>query len=640
MVTLDNDLQQKVNAAIRAGAPQLEAISRAQAIQEQRSRTSSKLGTSVMGNSGISGILGTMIRPFERATKTAGAAGYELLRPLLFGGDKQNQYFDPETRKARANPFLTEKDLNKFGTAGGATKETAKTLAGLASYAVPFGKGVNITSRALLPGAATGALFEASAPETSANKMITSAITGAATAGVLDKLLGGLTKGKLREKAITGKEKVIKPIVDKSSPLAYQQSRDLAESTFNLGLKGSAKNQSKQVGEIFTGLNQAADDLARGSNNTYDKLDVFNKIKNKLKGKINTTSPVGKEELELFWTRLSQEGDTLTDIGLRNVQKQANEVIGGLYGPKGKVVMDKAMSQTEIVNKAARDAISEIVGKNNKPLQDVLSQIAKIYEVSPGINKMAEQTVRIPFGGGIRASTRLGQSVQDLVARGRMNLSNKIPEQGLSSLVAPITRGSQYLRGSQQQQEPQLPTTQQPVQETQQQTNPLEQMLTPEFMQQAALRLSPKEFNRLKEAYSYTTEKGNAAKRKRSLILQQASPVLLRITESAMKAPTGIMGSLGALFGKLPGVAGGEAEYLSRDTEAFARLIASAFASEVGVATDKDVQRWKGMMPQPGDTAAERKRQMTKMIEQIYNEANATGMDVPPSLIQALQLLQ
>lgn len=124
----------------------------------------------------------------------------------------------------------------------------------------------------------------------------------------------------------------------------------------------------------------------------------------------------------------------------------------------------------------------------------------------------------------------------------------------------------------------------------------------------------------------------SAAVQKRELLLKQASPVVSRISKSASTAPTGLKGSLLALLGRIPGVEGGEAEFLKRDTEAFARLIASAFASEVGVATDRDVERWMGLMPKPGDTQRERDDRISKMAEQISNEAQALGMEVPPSI--------
>ena len=137
----------------------------------------------------------------------------------------------------------------------------------------------------------------------------------------------------------------------------------------------------------------------------------------------------------------------------------------------------------------------------------------------------------------------------------------------------------------------------------------------------------------------YAPEK-SAAVKKRELILNQAAPVLNRIVSSAMIAPEGWEGWWKATTGKIPGVAGGEAEFLERQTAGFARLIASAFASEVGVATDKDVNRWKSIMPKPSDTMEERQRMSQDLINQILSESQALGIEVPLPIIQSQLSMQ
>lgn len=118
-----------------------------------------------------------------------------------------------------------------------------------------------------------------------------------------------------------------------------------------------------------------------------------------------------------------------------------------------------------------------------------------------------------------------------------------------------------------------------------------------------------------------------AAAKKRQVQLKSVAPVLKRIKGYSETAPGGARGAFNSLIGRIPGVEGGDAEYLRRDTEGFARLIASALASEVGVATDKDVDRWKAIMPQPGDTQRERKDRMDSLIKQVETESGNYGID-------------
>lgn len=120
--------------------------------------------------------------------------------------------------------------------------------------------------------------------------------------------------------------------------------------------------------------------------------------------------------------------------------------------------------------------------------------------------------------------------------------------------------------------------------------------------------------------------------KKRQTILAQASPVISRIVSAGENAETGLLGAIMSQAGKIPGVEGGDAEFLRRDAEGFARLIASAFASEVGVATDKDVNRWLGILPKPGDTLKERRRQSKELVKQVEAESKSLGVPVPEEI--------
>lgn len=173
--------------------------------------------------------------------------------------------------------------------------------------------------------------------------------------------------------------------------------------------------------------------------------------------------------------------------------------------------------------------------------------------------------------------------------------------------------------------------------------SPKQQTPSPEGQYQQAWNAAPDLSTKNKIATAYKSAFGkelfaeenlSAAEKKRAILLSQSTPVLTRIIDAGLKAPTGLEGSMRAAIGGIPGVEGGEAEFLSRDTQGFARLIASAFASEVGVATDKDIDRWSKIMPKPGDTVSERIRQSEKLIEQISSEAKSLGISVPPEILE------
>lgn len=79
---------------------------------------------------------------------------------------------------AQGNAFLTPQQLQQTG----GVKQAGQDLAGAASYAVPFGEGANVVTRALLPGAISGGLQAASQNN---GNIAAGAAAGATGAGLL-----------------------------------------------------------------------------------------------------------------------------------------------------------------------------------------------------------------------------------------------------------------------------------------------------------------------------------------------------------------------------------------------------------------------------------------------------------------------
>lgn len=124
------------------------------------------------------------------------------------------------------------------------------------------------------------------------------------------------------------------------------------------------------------------------------------------------------------------------------------------------------------------------------------------------------------------------------------------------------------------------------------------------------------------EAYQEVFDKDKdkeptAADRKRINAINTAEGIFGQVEELALTAPEGIEGFVKGNIGSIPGVDAGSAEDLTRVTKGYAKAIASAFAGEVGVATDSDIERWLGLMPKPGDTLNERKRALERLKSQI-----------------------
>lgn len=117
--------------------------------------------------------------------------------------------------------------------------------------------------------------------------------------------------------------------------------------------------------------------------------------------------------------------------------------------------------------------------------------------------------------------------------------------------------------------------------------------------------------------YYYPETKLSSTAQKRVAILNQSEGIYKMVEDLALGSGTGLGAWFKAKAGGLPGVEGGSEEDLNRVNLALAKGLAGALASEVGVATDRDIERWLGLMPRVEDTMAERKRALSRLATEI-----------------------
>lgn len=400
------------------------------------------------------------------------------------------------------------------------------------------------------------------------------------------------------------------------------RAKDVAETTTKF--TGSASSKLGQLAEERAIL---TDSLNKLTSSKFAKTvpvegsALLKNIATEVGTTVDVTQGIGKTNLA-FWGNKIAKVKNAQDLG-----KVDKELLIAIQGA-GKGKREALQAIQKVVGNALKSRIHET--------EPIFESLSKLNAAEPVVQKAAGATWTVPFTN-IQVGTGGAQAAKDLLGRG-VQATSKLPMSQVAGQAIPraFTGG-----GTTEQYTP--PTMQEmgPIQQYNQTPKDSGLKISPETVALAMLTLPSKQANAIKAAYEVLggDTKVSANVQKRQLILNQAAPVVSRITESALVAPTGLAGSLASLFGRVPGVAGGEAEYLRRDTDAFARLIASAFASEVGVATDRDISRWKGLMPQPGDTHEERVRQVSKLIEQIYDESQSLGMDVPPEILETVSML-
>ena len=224
-------------------------------------------------------VLGSLARPFTSTIKRGGAAIETmalLAQSPAFRKSIMGQKLTPQEVKELAGYKPAFSETAAVRTRGEQAKISAQDLAGIGAWLIPFGKGASLTSKALLPGAASGGLFAASERNATPGSVAGGAATGAITAGILNKLLGA---GKATQKAgETLRQGVVKPKVA-ATPYAAAQEKAITQGIEKLGLKGGAAAQKGQMPGIMEKLSSQIDDILRQSKATEKSKVVIKAIK-------------------------------------------------------------------------------------------------------------------------------------------------------------------------------------------------------------------------------------------------------------------------------------------------------------------------------------------------------------------------
>ena len=658
----------------------------------------------------LSKIASAIITPAKRYAGLVGEAGAQTgrwltspaLRKSTFGMEmtpeetkevaemKPSYFMRPEELETAPSsipgaakiPLAPVTALEQFLKGSPLGKAGAKRTAAGMSYAIPYGKGAGVLTKALLPGAVTGALAEYSSPISTPGSVTRGAGYGAGTAGLLygagkvlnklkpagDELRRGVTNPQVPPGVYGArKEATLSETLDSLNPNTVEPK---IRNKFGLkAITGSAKAKYRKLAGWMDFLNDRISKTLKKSKKIFGNDDIQNLI-DKSNESIYTnlhdkTFNTARYEALSKLDEGILAGDPDIKISPTDFYKWKNYLGKNLKAAFRKPYKKEAVPLTtkESALMSLWESVDDIITNKITKAKADSSLQSTLHKVAPGLEFARRESLLRPMGAKI--TSRPAQALQDFLGRGLQTAGKGIEGAGdiTAQQITPETIQKLGAMFAGQQQPSQAPSINEPtITQTEGQaptaiqtgvpyqpsgiaTQPTQlggqAMPSQDLFGQAALvdiaSTGGENLNTIKnlQAFLFPEEEKDAATRKRELILKQASPVLGRVITSAIEAPTGVAGSWKAMTGRVPGVAGGEAEYLDRQTKGFARLIADAFASEVGTATDKDIERWLGILPKPGDTFEERVRMSQDLINQIIEESNALGMEVPSAIIQA-----
>lgn len=430
---LDQDLLENVNRAIAAGAPQEEAVMRARAIQEQRKKTKKP------------GFIRTLLTPFERVGRAVGSAGFELLRaganpemassktatriaanPMVRGASDIAKRLGVDLSYGKENPFMDEALLQRMSDPKQAAIETAKTTAGLASYAVPFGKGANIVSKTILPGATSGALFEAGQPGATKESVGKGAKYGAAGALLFkggEKLFRSLGGGGASVENRVGRSISGVGAKSKGKIFDYTREEEVLNALKREGLdplKNSSVDIKRKLDLVYPKIESQIDDIVSKSKNKFPIVNTKDSIADYLgygepdafaakyfdKGNKTMVDAVNGE-LRWLASQSGKEG-MITDKILNSWKKRLSSNLGPAFKRVSKE-LNTPLQQKEAALMDLWNYADAFIKTVNPKVKELTLRQSLLHKAAEGVGVASKK-------GGLRVPTQemsfLGQELQ------------------------------------------------------------------------------------------------------------------------------------------------------------------------------------------------------------------------------------
>ena len=522
---------------------------------------------------------------------------------------------------------------------GKLVQETGKTALEAGSYAVPFGKGAGIVQRSLLPGATSGVMRGLSEDDATLGSVAGAGVTGAVTAGVLDKVLG---LGKVATKTGQALEKgLIKPQV-RVGPTMVSQEEKIAQAAKEFGLSGIPGQRLAQVDELYKGLSSNLDDVlsqstAKASSET---------IKTAMRQKLTDMGLTGAQYDDIVNASLNR-------IGAGDVTAKS---ISALKSTIGKELPSKVWDMgpstaSQEVRYAMWQALDDVLTGIEPGAKAITSKMSKLYDLAPGLAKGRAATVPIPLTG-IRVGAAPVQAVQDITAKGLQATGQGLEPilEAAKGLQKPATAAAIGMRGGQEA-TPQIPQEMTPEPQYQEEiTQPdktTEALKKITMMQVLDLAQGGKNISKLeaiKKAIQTMSPEGTMSAADKAVVNQAKQGLNLvdvlenqysKVQQEGLTAGSPGLGILGGVRGSAAALSqtSPNAAAYENTKQAFLSKLARA-SGEKGVLTDQDIKRIEKTIPSfydTPDTAAAKLAIVRQIIGDAITaktQASQTGYDL------------
>ena len=478
-------------------------------------------------------------------------------------------------------------------------------------------------------GMVLGGVLGATNPGADLTQRALGATGGAALGGITGKLLEGILKApsKMQESGQALRQGVLKPKVS-TSPLFAQEETALTQKATKLGLKGSAKAQSQQIGNIYKQSSTELGNILNKSKAKFNPAKIITDVSKKLEGEVLMDEGTIANKTFNKWLGKLNEGGTTP--GASFINKLKFELQNELKPVYTKLMKGNPLTDQETVKLAFRDILDEAISGKVPATRPLLETLSTLHKLAPGLKKSTASSVKLPLWlGNIPGVNQPLQAGQDLLGRILGKAGNL--GAGITSKVSPQVLTSPILTSILKpgQQTPQAtPTAPETIAETtkEQLMQPQGQgmTITPQQMQQVELSdISEKTKDKIRAAYKLQTKTKTATALQVEGKAKAASDAINFIEQQLSANPNVLIQAM------IPGSPG------ARQYEAAVSSITDAIGGlRTGASVSPQQQKfYRNLLPKVGDSPETIKYKLDALKAELSTYLQGSG-SVQDQLIQ------
>lgn len=318
------------------------------------------------------------------------------------------------------------------------TTQNAKGAAGVAAYTVPFGEGANLMTKAIIPGATSGAMTGISEDNATPESVLGSTVMGIAGGSILPAADAALSKsGNILNKAGTEIRGSVSKIQLPSSIYGAGREKAVQGTLDKLGISGSAQQKYEQLLPKYQQLSDYIDGQLMNS----DKTANIDQIKNDFMKNLHDATITGnvdsktakKKVTEILKGIYNAPGentpvpDDISAYDLFQMKKKLNGLLGKVYT---KLQNGNPLTEQEQVILAGRNTLDDIISQLHPEVKDATTMQSHLYDAADSLGRSRNAKGQSVFG--IPMPAPIIQGAADITGKTMQN-AGKL-SQGLGSV--------------------------------------------------------------------------------------------------------------------------------------------------------------------------------------------------------------